>query len=275
MKKLVLGALALVGALSLSACGKSVQVGEVGVKVRTLWNAGVDPQPLPQGWHLLGLGEDIISYSVTNTSYPFTREADERGPENEEVAFNDNRGLPMTGDVQINASARPDCVVKLYTTWKQDFMHIIHGPLYRDLQAAIAAETEKTTVENLYSGGRQQVVANALRVVQAKWHDQCVEVTQLSWIGPIRYPDTIVQAIQRKTQTDQDTQNALAKVAQAKAEADAKIEEARGIAESNKLLAQSVARDKEVLQLKAIEKWNGVLPVYMGGNTPVPFLNVQ
>jgi hypothetical protein len=32
---------------------------------------------------------------------------------------------------------------------------------------------------------------------------------------------------------------------------------------------------KEYVNLKAIEKWDGKLPVYTGGNGPLPFLEVK
>ena len=74
-------------------------------------------------------------------------------------------------------------------------------------------------------GGRQGVVQRALTRVQAKWGPQCVQISQLDWIGNIRYPDVILQAIQAKTQADQETLAAQARVARAKAEADALIED--------------------------------------------------
>lgn len=47
---------------------------------------------------------------------------------------------------------------------------------------------------------------------------------------------------------------------------------AKGQAEANILLQNSLKASPEVLQMKALEKWNGVLPQYTGG--PVPFINL-
>jgi uncharacterized membrane protein YqiK len=71
-------------------------------------------------------------------------------------------------------------------------------------------------------------------------------------------------------------------VAQAKAEADKKIEDARGTAESilkvaeaqakaNRLLADSLT--SEFVQYQAITKWDGQLPK-MTGSTAIPFIDV-
>ncbi len=136
----------------------------------------------------------------------------------------------------------------------------------------VAAETELVSVEYLYKGGRQAVIQKALQRVARKWDPQGVNITQLDWIGTIRYPQVILDSIQAKTKADADASAAQAQVAVAKAQADAKIEEARGQAESNRLLAASVASSPAVVQLRAIEKWDGHLPTTTGG--AVPFIDV-
>ena len=59
--------------------------------------------------------------------------------------------------------------------------------------------------------------------------------------------------------------------AAATAEAQARIEAAKGEAEANRLLAASIAANPQIVQLKAIEAWNGVLPVYSSGQA-MPFI---
>ena len=96
------GAAAVLLLVSLVSCGQTIQPGNVGVKIRTLGpNAGVDKTPLPSGWHLNLPGERIAEFPVIQRTYTYTREQDERGPENEEVTFSDNNALPMTADVQL------------------------------------------------------------------------------------------------------------------------------------------------------------------------------
>ncbi|MDB5440748.1 MAG: band 7 protein [Caulobacteraceae bacterium] len=271
-KVLVAGGVVLLLIL-LVAGGKTVQPGNVGVKIRTLGPAaGVDQKPLMSGWHFNLPGERIVEYPVIQRTYTYTREADERGPENEEITFSDNNALPMTADVQLVMRVTPASAPTLYTRYRLSFDQLLDGPLRNDVRSAIAAETEKVTVETLYKGGRQQIIALALARIRAKWEAQGVAISQLDWIGNIRYPQVILDSIQAKTKADADTVSAQARVSVAKAEADAKVEEARGQAESNRLLAQSIAASPGVVELRAIEKWNGVLPTTTGG--AIPFLNV-
>ena len=47
-------------------------------------------------------------------------------------------------------------------------------------------------------------------------------------------------------------------------------------AEAIRIQAQAIQSQggAEYVNLKAIEKWDGGLPQYLGGNTPIPFINV-
>lgn len=257
----------------LVSCGQTIQPGNVGVKIRTLGpSAGVDSTPLSSGWHVNLVGEKIVEFPAIQRTYTYTREADERGTENEEITFSDNNALPMTADVQLVMRIDPSKAPALYKRYRLNFDQLFEGPLRSDVRTAVAAETELVSVEYLYRGGRQQVIQKALARVNRKWAGQGVEISQLDWIGTIRYPQVILDSIQAKTKADADAAAAQAQVAVAKAQADAQIEQARGQAESNRLLAQSIASNPEVVQLRAVEKWDGHLPTTTGG--AVPFINV-
>lgn len=270
----ILAGVLLVALIILSNCSTTIQPGNVGVKIRTLGaSAGVQQEALPARWYLLGIGERVVQFPAIQRTYTYTRESDDRGPENEEISFSDNNALPMTADVQIVLRVDPTAAPILYTRYRLTFDQLFEGPIRNDVRSAVAAETELVPVEYLYKGGRQQVIQKALLRVQRKWGPQGVAISQLDWIGNIRYPKVILDSIQAKTKADADTLAAQARVAVAKAMADSKIEEAKGEAEANRLLAQSIASNPEVVQLRAIEKWDGKLPTVTGGSTP--FVDVR
>jgi len=278
-RRLVTG-LALVAVLFgslmvLTNCSTTVQPGNVGVRIRTLGtNAGVQQEPLPARWYLVGVGERIVQYPAIQRTYTYTREADQFGSDgNEEISFSDNNALPMTADVQVVMRVDPLAAPVLYTRYRLSFDQLFQGPIRNDIRSAIAAETELVPVEFLYRGGRQQVIQKALTRVQKKWSSQGVAISQVDWIGNIRYPQVILDSIQAKTKADADTIAAQARVAVAKAVAESKVEQARGEAEANRLLAQSISSSPEVVQLRAIEKWDGKLPTVTGGS--VPFVDIR
>ena len=256
--------------LGLTSCGKTVEPGNAGVKIRTLGtSAGVVPEPLSSGWHFKGIGERIVEFPVIQRTYSYTREPDERGTENEEIAFADNTGLPMTADVAITLQVNPGAAPNLYKTYRLSFDQLLDGPIRNDVRSAIAAEAERVNVDALYSGGRQLVIQRALSRLEGKWGRHGVTVSQLDWIGTIRYPSVILDAIQAKTRTDQETLTARAQVAKAQAQAEAQIAAARGQAESIRIINEALAANPRYVDLKAVEKWDGHLPQVTGsGGTP-------
>jgi DNA-binding protein YbaB len=95
-----------------------------------------------------------------------------------------------------------------------------------------------------------------------------VTVSQLDWIGSIRYPTAIIQQMQAKTQLEQEALAAKALEAKEVALANAAIARARGEAESIRIKGEALRANPQVLQQLAIEKWNGELPKVTGGSTP-------
>ncbi len=74
------------------------------------------------------------------------------------------------------------------------------------------------------------------------------------------------------------------KVIDAKAQADADIATATGRAQSEIIRADATKKANvlisssltpELIRMKSIEQWNGILPTYMGGSGPLPFLDVS
>lgn len=264
--KNILGALAVAAmGLSLAACGKTVDPGNTGVMVRQYGaNAGVDPSPYPNGWHMTGIGEKIVEFPTTERSYAYTRvpnHASGGSDGNEEINFSDHTGLPMTADVQIVLRVDPNKVPSLYKTWRLTFDQLFETPIRNDVRAAIASETELIPVDQLYSGGRQAAIQRALIRVQAKWAPQGVIISQMDWLGNIRYPESVLSGITAKSNVEQATLAAQGRVAQAKAEADAQIEAARGRAESTRMEAEALRANPEVLRQREIERWKGLCPL--------------
>ena len=89
------------------------------------------------------------------------------------------------------------------------------------------------------------------------------------------------QALQAQYTLQQTQISAQQQVVQAKAAADATVAAANGNAQATVLQAQAEAKANalvnasltpEILQLRALSRWNGVMPTYLTGNTPLPFI---
>jgi len=81
-------------------------------------------------------------------------------------------------------------------------------------------------------------------------------------------------AIEAKVTAEQQALAAKNKLEQIKFEADQRIAEARGKSEAMRVESEALRTNPQILELRALEKWNGVLP-QVTGSGGVPFINIQ
>lgn len=253
------------GAIALAACGKTVEPGNGGVKINNL-GGGVQQQALGSGWHgAMPFIERIEQYPTIQRTYTYAGD--------NAIGFTDRTGLSMSADVQLVLSAQQHALPKIYTKYRLTFDELLAGPIRNDIRTAIAAETELVAVDQLLAGGRQDVIRRSFARVQKKWAADGVVITQLDWIGAIHFPAVITEAIQARTQADQQVNAAQARVAVAEAQAREKIAIAQGDAEAYRLRGEALRANPHILEQQVISKWDGKLPQVTSGATP--FVNLK
>lgn len=295
---LVLLVVIIASAVTVTSCSVTVESGYMGIKTTKFGpNPGVQRTELGPGFHWEGIGEKIRTYQTLQRTYSYTREPNADGRENEEITFSDVLGLPMTADVALTFKVREDKAADLYATWRQEFDAFIDGPLRTSVRAAIARETEKLPVAcnaqqsaqagvqpvvapgapppvepvgtsdaddcpgQLIGPGRQMVLQRAMQALQREWGAQGLDIIRMEWVGSIRYPESVLAAIQSRTTAEQNTRAALERVNLERANAEARIAQARGQAEANRLLAESIRSNPEVVRLREIERTLGICPL--------------
>jgi prohibitin 1 len=80
------------------------------------------------------------------------------------------------------------------------------------------------------------------------------------------------KAIEAKQVAEQQAKQAEFVALKATKDAEAEVNRAKGQAAAQRLQRSTLTPD--LLQKQAIEKWDGKFPIYMGGNSPLPFINV-
>lgn len=81
------------------------------------------------------------------------------------------------------------------------------------------------------------------------------------------------KAVEEKQIAEQRAQRAVYIAREAEQEAEATINRAKGQAEAQRLLRETLTA--ELLQKQAIEKWDGKFPQFLGGSGAIPFLNID
>jgi len=81
------------------------------------------------------------------------------------------------------------------------------------------------------------------------------------------------KAVEEKQIAEQRAQRAVYIAQEAEQEAEANVNRAKGQAEAQRLLRETLS--PEILQRQAIDKWDGKFPLVMGGNNTLPFINID
>jgi regulator of protease activity HflC (stomatin/prohibitin superfamily) len=151
---------------------------------------------------------------------------------------------------------------------------IISGPLRNAIRNAIVERASQLGIEEIYGPHKAELMATALRKVQHDFAPVGLQVEQIFWAGNIVVPQAVLDQINAKIANEQAALAAQANVATATANANARIAKARGDAEAIQVEAAAIRTNPEIVRLRAVEKWNGILPTYTGAG-PLPFIDVK
>lgn len=266
--KRILTMVVVLAILGLAACSK-VPAGNVGVKVYLLGNSkGVDSEVLGTGRYWIGWNEELYLYPT----FTQTVQYDKAGQFNQEVNFQDRDGTQLSVDVGVQYAIEKDKVSQIFQTFRKGNEELSDSVLYRMVRNAFTQEGSQRSVEEIYGSGKKDFLVAVNNTIKKDALSIGVKVDEVSLLGSVRLPQNILTALNAKIAATQKAQQRENEVAQAKAEADKKIEEARGIAESMKLtnveVTDKVLRLKELEnQANWIEKWNGSLPKTVMGES--------
>jgi len=268
---IVLAAIAL-GIVAMSSFAR-VEPGNVGIRVNNI-AGGVSPNSLPVGWYFSPPGTHIYEYPVFTRTYTWTASAHEQGTTDESFNFQDKNGLSLKADVAVSYHVDPAHASILFQRYRTDMDQIIAGPLRNVIRNAIVERASQLGVEEIYGVHKAELIATAQRRVQAFFAPVGLQIEQIYWAGNIVVPQTVLDQINAKIANEQAALAAQANVATAKANSDARIAKAKGDAESIQVEAEAIRTNPEIVKLRAVEKWDGKMPTYVGAG-PMPFIDVK
>ncbi|WP_010543229.1 prohibitin family protein [Sphingomonas elodea] len=262
-----------IGIFGLGSCAR-VEPGQVGIRVNNI-AGGVRPESLPVGWYLALPGTHIYQYPVFTRTYTWTASKTEQSPIDEAFTFQDKNGLSLRADVGVSYHVDPSRASILFQRYRTDMDQIIAGPLRNAIRNAIVERAAQLGVEEIYGTHKAELIATATRRVQAFFAPVGLQVEQVYWAGNVVVPEAVLNQINAKIANEQQALAAKANVETAKADAEARIAKAAGDAKAIQVEAEAIRTNPEIVKLRAVEKWNGQLPTYMGGDGPMTFLGVK
>lgn len=266
--------------LLLSSCTR-VEPGYVGIKVNQ-WGSqrGVEDFPILTG---------RVTYNPFTTdvyAFPTFRQNvvwDERG-EDESVTFNSVEGAVINADVGLSYSIEAEKVPALFVEFRQGIAEITETYVRSEVRDAIARKASTVKAVDVFGAQKQELLEAVRSDLNERLGPVGFNFEMVSFIGALRCPPDVSESINATIQATQLAISAQNKIVQATAEADQAIQTARGEAESilavaraqaeaNALVARSLT--PELVQWRAIERWDGVQPTFMAGqNGMIPLVQI-
>lgn len=171
--------------------------------------------------------------------------------------------------VALNYNIMPEKVAKLFQTVGTDYKARIIDPA---LQESVKAGTARYNAEELITK-REEVRETIKGIISEKLKSYGIRVDEFNIIN-FNFSKEFNDAVEMKVTAEQNALAAKNKLEQVKFEAEQKVAEAEGKAKAIRLEAAAINSNPQIVQLRAIEKWNGEVPTYWGGGA-LPMINIK
>lgn len=178
----------------------------------------------------------------------------------------------VTSTVAINYHLDPPFTAGIYKDVGNRYRSILIAPA---LQETFKASTAKFTAEELITK-RAEVREQIKSLLRERLISRGLIVDEVNIVN-FDFSRTFNDAIEAKVTAEQQALAAKNKLEQIKYEAQQAIETAKGKAEALRVEASAIRENPQILELRALEKWNGVLPYYLSstGQNAIPFLDIK
>lgn len=175
----------------------------------------------------------------------------------------------VTTQVALNWHIEPDQVNTVYQR-VGDEQQILERIINPAVSEVLKAATAKKNVEEILVK-RTELKQEIDQALKNRLDGYGLAVDDVSLVN-FGFSPEFNKSIEAKQIAEQQAKQAEFVALKATKDAEAEVNRAKGQAEAQRL--QRLTLTPDLLQKQAIEKWDGKFPIYMGGNSPLPFINV-
>lgn len=267
-----------------SSCGvipgtgvKRIPPGYIGLKVELYGeNRGVQNATISTGrvWYN-NYTEEIIVFPDHVQYYILTASKEEGSPIDESITFGVG-GTSANADVSLSYFFNTDKIKDFYGKYLKDTEEFKATLVRSETRNCFNLAAAGLKPEDIVGEKQAKLLKGVENCLNDKFTSVGVTFESIGFVSKPRFEQSIEDQITARFKAEQQAIAAKAQLQVAEAEVKRKIAVAKGDAEAARIKAENMStinvRLRELeLQEKTIEKWNGVLPVYQGGNAP--FLN--
>ncbi len=203
------------------------------------------------------------------------------------ITFQDIDWLTISSNFWLDYQFKPELISKIFESYNANSEKITNELMATWIKSNINRVSSKYKVDEIYWPKKEQFRIDILESIKKDLDDKWIVVANIYFVWEMILPANVMQRITDKiqaTQTAMQKENELRaveaeaakEIAQAKWYNEAQIIRAKADAEAIRIKTEAIKSQwgAEYVQLQAIEKWNGTLPVTTLGNN-VPFINLK
>lgn len=279
MFKRIFSGLAVALAMVLTVGCSKVPAGYVGVIVDLYGTQkGVQLQEVGTGRYWLTPNEELFRFPTFTQTVTWHDE--------NALSFQTVEGMKVSGAVGMTYHVEASKVPVLFQKYRAGIDEITNVFLRNMVRDAFNEKASTLKVESVYGAGKTELLLAVEERVRSQVSEIGIVVERIYYAADLVLPVQVTQSLNDKIKATQMAEQRKNEVQQSKAEADKERERAHGIADAQLIVAKAEAEaitlradalrsNKDIIQLNAIEKWDGKLPIYVGGDAPMPFIKVQ
>lgn len=251
----------------------TIKAGEVGVKTRL---SAVVGTVNPGMYVKLPMIDQVHPMSVKTLTINYDKGGDNgENKQTDTNLFGASKDLQdVTIGVVVNYHVDASKVKEIYSQYSsvENYQSNVIEPMIREIVKATSAQY---TAEELVT--KRAEFSDKVNITLATQFIEKNAVMERFSVTNFQFSTGFSKAIEDKVTAVQNAEAQKNKLEQVKYEAQQTVETAKATAEAQRISAQALAAQggADYVQLKAIEKWNGQLPIQMIPGSTVPFINMK
>ncbi len=257
-----------------------IKPGNVGV-VFNRWSGSLRAAGQGVVWRIPWITQ-VQSYPIALRTYSMVARAEEGSARGDDsIDLPTREGQHIRQDISVTYNTSQERAADVFRSFR--------GADIEDIERTFIRRTIITVSQNVAGQmALTEIISNQRTALQDAIQDQlATQMEKMGFVvdkvnlGASHLPQAIEAQMQQKMAAQQQAQQAeyelqrqqtlaKAKVAEAEGDAQATLVKAKAQAEANRLLQETL--NPLLVQSKAIDRWNGILPQFAGG--AVPFVNL-
>ncbi len=253
--------------LFFSATFITVPAGNIGV-LYDPFGGGVQGKELSEGFHIIPPWQDVTMYSIRSQTFNM-----HKGGDDDSVSVLTAEGLDVAIDVSVIYHIKRDEAPSLHRNVGEEYQEVLIKPVSR---ATVRDLVSTYRSEDLYTTDKRVTLQNTLTErIREKLEPRGIEIENVL-VRDIELPLQVKDSIETKITAEQDAKRMEFVLQKENKEAERKVVEAKGVAESQRIISESLS-DKFLtwFWINSLEKQNSVIYVPIGESGMPIFKNVD